>query len=74
MRVERELIREANQVAEEMGTSPGEIVRLMLKQMVKRRAIPFPVQADAPESEVLSSAKRRAKMWDEMNEGRPKAR
>jgi addiction module RelB/DinJ family antitoxin len=74
VRVERKLIREANEVAEEMGTSPAEIVRLMLKQMVKRRAIPFPIQADSPENEVLSPAKRRAKMWDKMNESRPKTR
>jgi addiction module RelB/DinJ family antitoxin len=74
IRVERELIREANEVATEIGTSPAEIVRLMLKQLVKRRAIPFPLQAETPESEVLAPAKRRSKMWDEMNEGRPKAR
>jgi hypothetical protein len=47
---------------------------LLGMRLVKRRAIPFPVQADTLEGEVLSSSKRRAKMWDEMNEGRPKAR
>jgi addiction module RelB/DinJ family antitoxin len=74
VRLERNLIRQANKVAEEIGTSPGEIVRLMFRQMVKRRAIPFPLQADAPESEALSSARRRSAMWDEMNEGRPSTR
>jgi antitoxin component of RelBE/YafQ-DinJ toxin-antitoxin module len=48
VRLERNLIRQANKVAEEIGTSPGEIVGLMFRQMVKRRAIPFPLQADAP--------------------------
>jgi hypothetical protein len=43
----------------------------MLKQMLKRRAIPFPLQADTPESEILSSSKRRSKLWDAMNEGKP---
>ena len=42
--MERALAREAKAVAKEIGTSPGEIVRLMFKQMVKRRTIP--IQAD----------------------------
>jgi antitoxin component of RelBE/YafQ-DinJ toxin-antitoxin module len=74
VRLERDLIRRAHKIAEEIGTSPGEVVRLVFTQMVKRRAIPFPLQADPPEGEVLSPAERRSKMWDAMNEGRPKAR
>jgi addiction module RelB/DinJ family antitoxin len=74
VRLERELLAKAAAVAEEIGTTPGEVVRLMFKQMVKRRAIPFPLQADTPESEVLSSPKRRSKMWDAMNEAKPPAR
>jgi antitoxin component of RelBE/YafQ-DinJ toxin-antitoxin module len=74
VRLERGLIRQANKVAQEIGTSPGEIVRLMFRQLVKRRAIPFPLQADTPESQVLSPAPRRSQMWDAMNEGRPSAR
>jgi addiction module RelB/DinJ family antitoxin len=74
VRLERDLLRRANKVAEEIGTSPGEVVRLMFRQMVKRRAIPFPLQADSPESEVLASPRRRSEMWDAMNEGRPSAR
>jgi antitoxin component of RelBE/YafQ-DinJ toxin-antitoxin module len=74
VRLERDLIRQANEVAQEIGTSPGEVVRLMFRQMVKRRAIPFPLQADTPESEVLSPAARRSQMWDSMDEGRPSAR
>lgn len=74
MRLERGLIRRANKVAQEIGTTPGEIVRMMFTQMVKRRTIPFPLQADSPESEILSPARRRSEMWDAMNEGKPKAR
>ena len=59
-------MKEANRVAKDIGTTPGEIVRLLFKQLVKRRAIPFPLQADAPEDEILQSAKRRLEMWDEM--------
>jgi len=74
VRMERDLIRRASKVPEEIGTSSGEVVRLMFTQMVKRRTIPFPLQADVAEEEVLSRAERRSKMWDAMNEGKPKAR
>ena len=72
--MERALAREAKAVAKEIGTSPGEIVRLMFKQMVKRRTIPFPIQADTLEDEILSTPRRRTAHWDEMNEGKPAAR
>jgi addiction module RelB/DinJ family antitoxin len=65
-RVDRDLIKKANRVAKDIGTTPGEIVRLLFKQLVKRRAIPFPLQADAPEDEILRPAKRRSEIWDEM--------
>lgn len=74
VRIDRTLAREAKRVAEEIGTSPGEVVRMLFAQMVKRRAIPFPLQADSPESEVLGSARRRSELWDQMNEGKPPAR
>jgi antitoxin component of RelBE/YafQ-DinJ toxin-antitoxin module len=73
-RMERALAREAKAVAKEIGTSPGEIVRLMFKQLVKRRTIPFPIQADTLEDEILSTPRRRTALWDEMNEGKPAAR
>jgi len=73
-RVDRTLVREATRVAEEIGTTPGEVVRLLFVQMVKRRKIPFPLQADTPEDEILSSPRRRAEMWEDMSEGRPAAR
>ena len=73
-RIEKDLLAETSRVAEEIGTSPGEVVRLLFTHMVKRRAIPLPLQADAAEDEVLSPARRRAKMLDEMYEGQPSAR
>ena len=73
-RVEKSLLVEAGEVAKEIGTSPGEIVRLCFRQLVKRRAVPFPLQAETPEDEMLSPTRRRAKLWDEMNEGKPSAR
>ena len=74
VRIDRNLARQARRVAAEIGTSPGEVVRMLFAQMVKRRAIPFPLQADSPEDEVLGPAKRRTELWDAMNEGKPPAR
>ena len=72
--MERTLIREATRVAQEQGTSPGEVVRRLFAQMVQCRTIPFPLDADTPEDEVLAPARRRAHMLDEMYEGQPAAR
>jgi addiction module RelB/DinJ family antitoxin len=74
VRIDRALIKQAKRVAEETGTTPGEVVRLLFRQMVKRRAIPFPLHADSPESEVLGSPKRRSALWAAMNEGKPPAK
>ena len=65
VRIDRKLITQASKVAEEIGTTPGEVVRLLFKQMVKRRTIPFPLHADAPEDETFSSTARRNKLADE---------
>jgi len=67
VRIDRKLISQASKVAEEIGTTPGEVVRMLFKQMVKRRTIPFPINADSPEDEVVGPAARRAelaKMFD----------
>jgi addiction module RelB/DinJ family antitoxin len=74
VRIDRKLAKEARRVTAEIGTTPGEVVRMLFTQLVKRRAIPFPLQADGPEAEVLGPAERRAKLWDAMNEGKPAAR
>ena len=74
VRIDRKLVSEARRVASEIGTTPGEVVRLLFQQLVKRRAIPFPLQADSPEEEILGSAERRSKMWDSFDEGKPAAR
>jgi antitoxin component of RelBE/YafQ-DinJ toxin-antitoxin module len=61
-------------MAKEIGTTPGEVVRLLFAQMARRRTVPFPLEVETPEDEVLSSPKRRARMMDEMYEGKPEAR
>jgi antitoxin component of RelBE/YafQ-DinJ toxin-antitoxin module len=65
-RIERKLIVQASKVADEIGTTPGEVVRLLFKQMVKRRTIPFPLHADTPEDEVVGPLERRVKLFDEL--------
>lgn len=65
VRIDRKLIAQASKVAEEIGTTPGEVVRILFKQMVKRRTIPFPLHADARENElneVVGPAARRAEL------------
>ncbi len=64
-RIDPELKRQAEAVLEEIGLKPRAALELFYKQIVKRRAIPFPVQADSPEDEVLSPATRRNALADE---------
>ena len=64
-RIDPELKRQAEAVLEEIGLKPRAALELFYKQIIKRRAIPFPVQADVPEDEILSRAARRNKLADE---------
>ena len=73
-RIDRGLMEAAQRVAGELGTTPGEVVRLLFVQMVKRRSIPFPLTADSPEDEVVGPARRRAELFDALHEGQPAAR
>jgi addiction module RelB/DinJ family antitoxin len=52
VRIERSLVKRATKVAEEIGTTPGEIVRMLFTQLVKRRAIPFDLKADIDDIDV----------------------
>jgi DNA-damage-inducible protein J len=64
-RIDPELKRQAEEVLEEIGLKPRAALELFYKQIIKRRAIPFPVQADSPEDEMLSTASRRNQLADE---------
>jgi DNA-damage-inducible protein J len=64
-RIDPALKRQAEAILEEIGLKPQAALELFYKQIIKRRAIPFPVQADSPEEEVLSPAARRNQMADE---------
>ncbi len=64
-RTDPELKRQAEAVLEEIGLKPQAALELFYKQIVKRRAIPFPVQADSPEDDILSTTERRNGLADE---------
>lgn len=64
-RIDPELKRQAEAVLAEIGLKPRAALELFYKQIVKRRAIPFPVRADSPEDDVLSPAVRRNRLADE---------
>jgi len=64
-RIDPRLKRQAEAVLEEIGLKPRAALELFYKQVINRRAIPFPVQADSPEDEVLSPTARRNKLADE---------
>jgi addiction module RelB/DinJ family antitoxin len=64
-RIDPELKPQAEAVSEEIGLMPRAALDLFYKQIVKRRAIPFPVPADSPEDELLNPAVRRNALADE---------
>jgi DNA-damage-inducible protein J len=64
-RIDSELKRQAEAILKEIGLKPRAALELFYKQIIKRRAIPFPVQADSPEDEILSSVTRRNALADE---------
>ncbi|MCX6961076.1 MAG: type II toxin-antitoxin system RelB/DinJ family antitoxin [Verrucomicrobia bacterium] len=64
-RIDPELKRQAEAVLEEIGLKPRAALELFYKQIIKRRAIPFPIKADCPEDDILSTAERRNALADE---------
>ena len=65
VRIERKLMAQTSRVAKEIGTTPGEIVRLLFAQLVKRRRIPFSLAADADD---LVDVKRRNQILRELDD------
>ena len=64
-RIDPVLKQQAEAVLEEIGLRPRAALELFYKQIVKRRAIPFPVKADCPEDDILSPAERRNALADD---------
>ena len=67
VRVERKLMADASRVAREIGTSPGELVRILFAQLVKRRSVPFDLVADAA-GEGLVDKERRNQVLRELDD------
>jgi addiction module RelB/DinJ family antitoxin len=68
VRVDPKLLKQAHAVAEEIGTSPGELVRIMLRQLVERRSIPFPLEAANETEADLLNVKRRNEIWRQFDD------
>jgi addiction module RelB/DinJ family antitoxin len=68
VRVDPKLLKQAQAVAEEIGTSPAELVRIMLKQLVKRRAIPFPLEVPGETEADSSNVQRRNRIWRSLDD------
>ena len=67
-RVEKDLLKKAHEVSEEMGTSTAELVRIFLKALAKNRQLPFTPRAESEEDEMLGPIERRREMLDYLNE------
>ncbi len=63
VRLDQDLLRQSEQITEELGTTTGEVVRMCLAQLVRRRAIPFRVEADEP---LIQPIERVAELWDKL--------
>ncbi len=64
-RIDADLKRKAEAILEEIGLKPRAALELFYKQIIKRRAIPFPLLAETPEDEILSTTARRNAIADE---------
>ena len=67
-RVEKSLLKRAHQVAEEMGTSTSELVRIFLRAVAKTGQLPFTPKEDSQEDEALGPLNRRREMLDYFSE------
>lgn len=64
-RIDPKLKRQAEADLKEIGLKPQAALELFYTEFGKRRAIPFRVQADSMEDQVLSPADRRNRLADE---------
>lgn len=63
-RVDKALLKRARKVADDMGTSTSELVRMFLKALAKSGQLPFTPQAGTEEEEMLGPVARRRQMMD----------
>jgi addiction module RelB/DinJ family antitoxin len=67
-RVDKTLLRRVHKVADEMGTSTSELVRIFLKAVAKTGQLPFVPREDSQEDEMLGPLGRRREMLDYFSE------
>ena len=67
-RVEKSLLKRAHQVADEMGTSTSELVRIFLRAVAKTGQLPFTPKEDSQEDQALGPLSRRREMLDYFSE------
>ena len=63
-RVDKRLLRQAQQICSEMGLDTQEAFRLFLSALVRRREMPFKLTTEKPEDELLQPQKRRAEILE----------
>jgi addiction module RelB/DinJ family antitoxin len=67
-RVEKNLLKRAQKIADEMGTSTSELVRIFLTALVKSGQLPFTPRAGTKEDEALGPLARRREMLEYFGE------
>jgi addiction module RelB/DinJ family antitoxin len=67
-RVEKSLLKRTQQVAEEMGTSTSELVRIFLRAVAKTGQLPFTPAEESQEDQALGPLARRREMLDYFSE------
>jgi len=68
-RIDRKLLAEATRVAEQIGTTPGEIVWMLFTQLVKRRELPFTPPANRHQADDdLVNVVRRNRIWRDLDD------
>jgi addiction module RelB/DinJ family antitoxin len=63
-RMDKRLLKQADEICREMGLNTQEAVRLFLATLVRRRELPFKVSAETPEDELLQPRERRREILD----------
>jgi addiction module RelB/DinJ family antitoxin len=67
-RVDKQVLKQAHQISERMGTSTSELVRIFLKALAKTGQLPFTPKGDSEEDEMLGPIERRREMLDYFHE------
>ena len=68
-RIDRSLLRKADQVSHQMGTTTSELVRIFLRRLATQKALPFSSTPKSEEDEVLGPLVRRRALANLFHEG-----